>query len=148
MIETATARADNGVAIATRVGEALEEITAGTNKVNTLLQEIASASKEQADGVGQVNVGVTQLDAVTQQNAGNSEELASAAEETAAQASTMRELVGQFKISDRSGSPASSYAAPARRPSPRPSAAKTTAAPTADHADEIIPMDQEDLESF
>ena len=100
MIEEATKRADNGAAIASRVGEALEEIVASTSKVNTLVAEIASASKEQADGIGQVNQGVNQLDGVTQQNAGNSEELASASEETAAQASAMRELVAQFKISD------------------------------------------------
>jgi len=45
-----------------------------------------------------VNTGVTELDKVTQQNAGNAEELASAAEETAAEVSQLRNLVSQFKI--------------------------------------------------
>jgi methyl-accepting chemotaxis protein len=68
--------------------------------VNTLLKEIAAASQVQSSGVEQVTTGVSRLDSMVQQNAGNSEELASAAEETAAQATTMRELVGQFKTSD------------------------------------------------
>jgi len=99
MIEDASTRADNGVAIAGRVSEALEEITTSTSNVDTLLAEIASASKEQSDGIDQVNRGVSTLEDMTQKNAGNSEELASAAEETAAQATVMHKLVGQFKFS-------------------------------------------------
>jgi methyl-accepting chemotaxis protein len=49
----------------------------------------------------QVNTGVAQLDAVTQQNASNSEELASAAQETSAQSAALRDLVGQFKSATR-----------------------------------------------
>jgi methyl-accepting chemotaxis protein len=97
MIEQSTKRADNGVEIATRVGQALDEIADTTNKVNTLLAEIASASTEQAKGISQVNTGVSELDKVTQANAGNSEELASGAEETASQVSSLQDLVRQFK---------------------------------------------------
>jgi len=106
MIEQSTKRADNGVEIAGRVGQALDEIADATNKVNALIAEIASASSEQAKGIGQVNTGVSELDKVTQANAGNSEELASGAEETAAQVSSLNELVGQFKISgEKRGEP-------------------------------------------
>jgi methyl-accepting chemotaxis protein len=100
MIEQSTKRADNGVEIAGRVGQALDEIAAAAGKVNTLLAEIASASSEQAKGIGQVNTGVSELDKVTQANAGNSEELASGAEETAAQVTSLQELVKQFKTSE------------------------------------------------
>jgi methyl-accepting chemotaxis protein len=99
MIEASTRRADTGVDIAQRVGSALEEIVAGTNKVNSLLAEINSASNEQATGIRQVNGGVVQLEQVTQANAGNSEELASSAEEMSSQVAAMRELVAQFKVS-------------------------------------------------
>ena len=93
MIEESTQRANNGVSIAARVGEVFEEIVTGTKKVNTLLSEISSAAKEQSTGIGEINSGVTELDKVTQQNAGNAEELASAAQETAAQVSTLRDIV-------------------------------------------------------
>ena len=97
MIEEATRRADNGVDIANRVGQALDEIALTATKVNTLLGEIASASDEQSKGISQVNTGISELDKVTQQNAGNSEELASGAEETASQVTSLQDLVSQFK---------------------------------------------------
>lgn len=103
MIEESTKRADNGVSIAGRVGKALEEIGSSTAKVNTLLEEIASAAKEQSIGVKQVNQGVTQLDKVTQQSAGNAEELASAAQEASAQVATLRSLING-ESTDQSGS--------------------------------------------
>ncbi len=100
MIEESVKRSEHGVQIAGRVGQALEEITVSTNKVNTLLSEIASAASEQATGVGQINQGVSQLDQVTQQNAGNSEELASSAEQMSSQVSSLNDLVNQFKVSE------------------------------------------------
>jgi len=101
MIEASTQRADRAVEITSRVGTALSKIVESTGKVNMLLQEIAAASKEQAQGIDQINTGVAELDKVTQGNAGNSEELAAAAEETASQVSSLRDLVGTFKISAR-----------------------------------------------
>jgi methyl-accepting chemotaxis protein len=116
MIEESTRRADNGVEIAQRVGTALEEIVGGTNKVNTLLGEIAAASKEQASGISQVNSGVSQLDSATQSTAGNSEELASSAEEMSSQVTTLGAMVAQFTVSEERGAAAPAPGAP--RPAP------------------------------
>ncbi len=69
--------------------------------MNELLQTIAQASAEQAQGVGQVNTGITELDKVIQSNAGNSEERSAAAEETSAQSTNMSNLVAQFKVTDQ-----------------------------------------------
>ena len=97
MIDDSTARANRGVEIAARVGQSLDEIASATTRVNALLTEIATACDEQSKGIHQVNAGVTELDRVTQTNAGNSEELASGAEETASQVSSLQALVSQFK---------------------------------------------------
>ena len=97
MIDDSTARANRGVEIAARVGQSLDEIASATTRVNVLLTEIATACDEQSKGINQVNTGVTELDRVTQTNAGNSEELASGAEETASQVSSLQALVSQFK---------------------------------------------------
>lgn len=97
MIDDSTARANRGVEIAARVGQSLDEIAGATARVNELLTQIATACDEQAKGIHQVNTGVSELDRVTQTNAGNSEELASGAEETASQVSSLQALVGQFK---------------------------------------------------
>ncbi len=153
MIEESTQRADNGVAIAQRVGEALEEIVTSTNKVNTLLGEIASASQEQADGIGQVNKGVTELDKVTQANAGNSEELASAAEETAGQVASLRDIVERFNSDDKSSSssspPAHSAPATSSRPVSVGAPAHDTHAPKSNDPKKVIPLTDDDgFESF
>ena len=98
MIEESTTRADRAVSICNDVDTSLRTIVDGTREVNELLAQIASASREQAQGIGQINSGVTELDKVTQQNAGNSEELAAASEETAAQVASLKQVVGQFKV--------------------------------------------------
>ena len=157
MIEESTKRADSGVEIATRVGQALEEIAQSTNKVSTLLSEIASASGEQATGISQINQGVSQLDQVTQQNAGNSEELASSAEEMSSQVASLRELVAQFKVNGvvaapaapkAKAPPAAGKAAPAKPAAQKPAKAKAHAKPEPD-PEKVIPMtDDEALAAF
>ncbi len=155
MIDESTNRADAGVEIASRVGGVLGEIEISTNKVNTLLGEIASASREQADGVDQINKGVTELDKVTQQTAGNSEELAAAAEETASQVGVLRELVTRFKIKGESEALGLSGAG---RPSAtmRSSRASVSRNCEATHGSmtgesdprQVIPLDDGDFEAF
>jgi len=98
MIDQATARADRGAAIAGRVSVSLEEIVTATARVNELLSQIAAASRDQSKGIGQVNQGVAELDRVVQSTAGNSEELASGAEETASQVVSLQQLVSRFRV--------------------------------------------------
>ena len=86
MIETSVQNSKGGVSIAVEVAKVLEEITTTSTKVNALVGEIAAASKEQAQGIDQVNTAVAQMDKVTQANAAGAEESASAAEELASQA--------------------------------------------------------------
>ncbi|HBE80037.1 MAG TPA: hypothetical protein DDW65_19990, partial [Firmicutes bacterium] len=81
--------ANKGVAVAGKVSEALAEITIQSQKVSKLMDEIAASSREQAQGVVQVNKAMTQMETVTQQNAANAEERASAAAELSAQAENM-----------------------------------------------------------
>ena len=47
----------------------MNEIVARVGKVSGLIDEIASATREQAQGIAQVEVAVNQLDQTTQQNA-------------------------------------------------------------------------------
>jgi methyl-accepting chemotaxis protein len=98
MIEESVRRSDNGVQIAGRVGQALEEIAGSTHKVKTLLSEVASTAGSQAEGIGSITSVLTQLDHVVQQTAGNSEELASSAEEVSSQVISLNQLVDQFTV--------------------------------------------------
>ena len=97
LIEGSVGNARNGVTIAGEVGKSLEGITdRRSTKVNTLIAEIAAASKEQSTGIMQVNGSVGQMDKVTQANAAAAEESAAAAEELSSQAATLNEIVGDL----------------------------------------------------
>jgi len=61
--------------------------------VSTLVDEIAAASGEQAEGIAQVNKAVVEMDKVSQETAATAEESASAAEELSAQAHQMKKYV-------------------------------------------------------
>lgn len=76
----------------------LNEIVNGSSKVAELVEEINAASKEQAQGIDQINSALEQIDQVTQSNTANAEESASAAEELAAQAQQLRAIITKFKL--------------------------------------------------
>ena len=96
MIEESVKNSKNGVEIATEVGKVLEEIVQGIGKTSDLVGEIAAASNEQAQGIAQVNTAVSQMDKVTQQNAANAEESASASEELRTQAVHLHDVVEEL----------------------------------------------------
>ncbi len=93
MIEDAVRKADNGVERCRQVSESLESIAQSNQQTNDLVAEIAAASREQAQGIDQINAAVGQMDQVTQTNAANAEESASAAEELSSQSETMNGMV-------------------------------------------------------
>jgi methyl-accepting chemotaxis protein len=96
LIEGSVQNAKNGVAIAEEVARTLAEITLSSGKVNLLVAEIAAASREQSQGVGQVNQAVQQMDKVTQGNAAAAEESAASAEELNSQSEQLRNVVGDL----------------------------------------------------
>jgi methyl-accepting chemotaxis protein len=98
LIESAAAKTRNGSEIAGQTSAALEEILASAIKVTDLIGEIAAASKEQSEGLGQVNQGLGQIDQVTQQNTASAEESAAAAEELASQADRLRQMLAEFRL--------------------------------------------------
>jgi methyl-accepting chemotaxis protein len=121
MIEGSVKNSENGVIINQEVMKNLEEINAHAKRVSEVMAEIAAASDQQSQGVGQVNTAMEQMNQLTQANAANSEESASASEELSAQAQEMRAMVSGFTISGQSAS----------KPTPRPPAAPKAAAQVA-----------------
>ncbi|MCA6218576.1 HAMP domain-containing protein [Ideonella sp. B7] len=98
LIETSTRQVTDGAEQVGRTGAVMEEIVGSVRRVSDLIGEIASASAEQRDGIGQVNQAVSQLDQVTQQNAALVEQGAAAADSLKAQAARLAEAVGTFRI--------------------------------------------------
>lgn len=93
LIEESQKNAGNGVTAADDVKDILSQIVVGVNKVSQLAKEITVASNEQAQGVEQINSAVSDVDQVTQTNAGISEQAASASEELSGQAKEINDLV-------------------------------------------------------
>ncbi len=87
LIENTVKKINDGSRLVEESGEAFGIVTKSSAKISGLIAEIAEASKEQADGIEQVNRGMLEIDKVTQINAANAEELASS--------------MAKFKVDDR-----------------------------------------------
>ncbi len=96
LIEKSQRNTDVGVSVADEMGKNLQGILESVKKASGLAQEIAVASKEQIEDIGQINTAVSQMDKVVQNSASQAEESASAAEELAAQSEELRGMVGQL----------------------------------------------------
>jgi len=143
-IEAAIASSRNGSVSCTKVGESLTQIASKVSSTDALVAEIATAAREQAQGIEQINTAITQMDQVTQSNSASAEESASAAEELDAQAASLKDMVGKLRqlvggastVSAVTPSPAPARAShiavftsqPAARPRPRPQPHKSLGA--------------------
>lgn len=104
MIERAIENSRTGVETSNNVADMLDEIRDSAQRANELVVEIAAASSEQAQGIGQVSTAVTQLDAVTQKSAETSENSARVAEELRGHVRSLTDVVSRFQlgpVSDR-----------------------------------------------
>jgi methyl-accepting chemotaxis protein len=97
LIEGTVKKVADGSFLVKITNEAFQEVAQSTQKVGELVGEIAAASTEQSQGIEQVNIAVTDMDKITQQNAANAEESASASEELDAQAEQMKSIVDELK---------------------------------------------------
>jgi methyl-accepting chemotaxis protein len=112
-IEGSIAKADHGVEISRQVAATLGDIVAGAREVDTLVAEITQASREQSQGIAQVNSSVSQMDRVTQSNAASAEESARAAVELKTQAAHQTSaatelllLIGGSSVASKTSDPA------------------------------------------
>jgi hypothetical protein len=76
--------------------EAFKKNIEFANKIGTLIDEIAEAGAEQAEGIGQVNKSVAEMDKVTQQTATKADGLAASAQKINKQAEEIREYADQM----------------------------------------------------
>jgi len=148
-IEGAITNTAQGVQISGKVAEALNNIVIKARQVDELVAEVASASREQTQGINQINAAVGQMDKVTQSNAANAEESAAAAQELNAQAAIMKQAVGELMQLVGGAAEATAPRSSQRPPSARPQANGRTSKPQAPAPTKRaeIPMDQ-DFKNF
>ncbi len=98
LIQTSVEKVDSGTQLVANAGVTMDEIVQGVQRVNGIIGEISTAAAEQSDGISQVNVAVTQLDQMTQQNGALVGESTTAAENLREQARRLAALVAVFQV--------------------------------------------------
>lgn len=79
-------------------GATIHGVVEAVERVNALVLQISSATKEQSQGIAQVNEAVNQLDTATQQNVALAEESAGAAQELRESAESLGRSVDVFRL--------------------------------------------------
>ena len=92
-IEDSILKSARGAGMCGTVEASLQQIVEKARQMDELVAEIATASSEQSKGIDQVNTAVSEMDKVTQANAGSAEETASASEQLSAQAAELNASV-------------------------------------------------------
>jgi methyl-accepting chemotaxis protein len=95
-----------GNTLVAQAGSTMQEVVESVHRVRQIINEISTASHEQSAGIAQVNEAISQMDAVTQQNAALVEQAAAAAASMQQQSAALLQAVGVFRVdADTSGSP-------------------------------------------
>jgi methyl-accepting chemotaxis protein len=96
LVSTGKSKVESGMQVAQECSRVFNEILQNVSQVSGLAQAISVASKEQSQGISEINKAMSQLDTVTQQNSSTSEEAASAAEELSGQAESLKTVVDEL----------------------------------------------------
>ncbi len=100
LIDDSVSKVDAGSKLVDSAGQTMGQIVSSVQQVADLMSEIAAASHEQSQGIGQVNNSITEMDDATQQNAALVEQAAAAAGSLQEQAAKLASVVSVFKLDD------------------------------------------------
>ncbi len=98
LIESSVASIADGVKIADVTAKDLNELVVDTKATASIISEISQSSREQAQAIGQLTVGIEQISSVVLTNSATSEESAAASKELLNQADTLKNLVSTFQL--------------------------------------------------
>jgi methyl-accepting chemotaxis protein len=103
LIAASVADVNDGSRLVADAGSTMGDIVASIRRVTDIMGEITSASQEQTIGIEQINMAITQMDEVTQQNAALVEQAAAASQSMQDQAAALATVVGFFKTGEARG---------------------------------------------
>ncbi|WP_422371130.1 methyl-accepting chemotaxis protein [Hoeflea sp.] len=124
LIGKSGAEVENGVELVKATGAALAKIAEHVGEINGHIESIATTAREQSNGLQEVNVAVSQMDQVTQQNAAMVEETTALTHRLSEESNHLAALVKRFHLSG-SGAAAPRAVSNEAPASSRPSPAKT-----------------------
>jgi aerotaxis receptor len=97
LINDSVGKVEAGSRLAGEAGRSVSDIVTQVKRVSDLIEAISASTTEQSTGIAQVNVAVSQLDQMTQQNAALVEQSTAAAESMKGQTVRLAEAVGVYR---------------------------------------------------
>ncbi|RFP15259.1 HAMP domain-containing protein [Duganella sp. BJB488] len=98
LIDDSVDKVSAGARLVDLAGATMNEVQESVRKVTDIVGEITLANREQTGGIEQINIAISQMDQVTQQNAALVEEAAAAATAMQDQAGELNQVVSQFRL--------------------------------------------------
>jgi len=133
LIEGSIAKSNEGKVKVDQVAGAMQAVTEAAAKVKTLVDEVHLGSQEQSRGIEQIAKAIAQMEQVTQKNAANAEESASASQQLSGQATTMKGVVDRLQAMVGGGRQDIGRPSPSKRRTGPKSGAGSDAAPGGVH---------------
>ncbi len=100
LIETSNSNVQNGLEMAGKTGESLNEIVSGVSKINDSLEEIAEAADQQVEDIGSIQNDLGVVESITQRNLSTASDTAFMAKELSGQAQNLNEQLSHFELLD------------------------------------------------
>lgn len=98
LIESSIAAVANGSEIANATAESLKQVMVLSKESQKLIEGINQATNEQAQSIGEVTTGLSQISDVVQQNSATAEQTAASSEELSAQSHNLKDLVSKIRV--------------------------------------------------
>lgn len=98
LIESSIAAVANGSEIANATAESLKQVMVLSKESQKLIEGINQATNEQAQSIGEVTTGLSQISDVVQQNSATAEQTAASSEELSAQSHNLKDLVAKIRV--------------------------------------------------
>ena len=98
LIESSIAAVANGSEIANATAESLKQVMILSKESQKLIEGINHATNEQAQSIGEVTTGLSQISDVVQQNSATAEQTAASSEELSAQSQNLKDLVSRITV--------------------------------------------------
>ena len=97
-MQVGTARVEEGIELADRTGEVLDDVVASTDRISAMITEIASATEQQSVTSEEIAHSVQNISTVSQESAAGITQISASTSDLDRLADDLREVVAHFRI--------------------------------------------------
>ncbi|KAF7771447.1 hypothetical protein PCIT_a4023 [Pseudoalteromonas citrea] len=98
LLNDSAIKVDHGVQLVTESGQTLSDIVSSIQQLSKFMSNIALASTEQSNGIGQINVAIKQMDGIIQKNTSLVESANSSSNTLSHQANELNRFMSGFEV--------------------------------------------------